>query len=330
MTPVFDSATRLLLVAPHPDDEIIACGGLLQAVAGAGGGARVLFATDGDNNPWPQRLSERRLRLDAQARKRWGALRRAEAEAALDALQCAGVDGLHVGWPDGELTTLLAPGRSAEAVDTLTDLMAEFSPTQVMVPAFGDYHPDHSALALLATLALRRFPGVRADSFDIHVPPAAMRRGWTLALDAEMLARKREALGCYRSQLHFGQQRLLKFARATEAFEAGTGVPDATTAVDRWRWGIALPGWMARIGARHLRILAIGDAGMLLDQRLPLTDPRLRVVRAKGSLDIEMEPLVRGARQVFAKVEHGVDAYVYDTTLWTPADPDDAVAGALP
>lgn len=322
MTPVFDSETRLLVVAPHPDDEIIACGGLLQTVARSGGRARVLFATDGDNNPWPQRLTERRWRLDDRARQRWGALRRDEAAAALDALQCDGLDGLHVGWPDGGLTTLLAPARSAEAIDTLTDLMAGFAPTLVVVPAFGDYHPDHSALALLATLALRRFPGVRSASFHIHVPASPAREGWSVALDGEMLERKRDALCRYRSQLHFGRQRLLKFARAREAFDAGTGVPAAATAGDRWRWRIALPGWMAKIGARNLRILAIDDSGTLLDLRMPLSDPRLEVTRGKSAIGIEMRPLVVGARQVFAKVEHGVDAFVYDTTLWTATAAD--------
>ncbi|MBS0199079.1 MAG: PIG-L family deacetylase [Proteobacteria bacterium] len=320
MTLAFNSDTRLLVIAPHPDDEIIACGGLLQAVARAGGRARVLFATDGDNNPWPQRLSERRWQLDAQARKRWGALRRAEAEAALDALQCDGLDGMHIGWPDGELTTLLAPSRCAEAIDTLTDVMADFSPTLVMVPAFGDYHPDHSALALLVTLALRRFPGVQAGSFHIHVPPSSAGQEWSLALDERALERKRDALRCYASQLHFGQQRLLKFARAHEAFDIGTGVPDTHASGDRWRWRIALPGWMARIGARHLRILALDESGSLLDQRLPLSDPRLKVVRGKGVLEIGMQPLVAGAHQVFAKVEHGVGIFVYDTTLWTAAE----------
>lgn len=315
-----DAATRLLVIAPHPDDEIIACGGLLQAVANAGGRARVLFATDGDNNPWPQRLSERRLRLDAQARKRWGALRRAEAEAALDALQCDGLDGMHVGWPDGGLTTLLAPARSAEAVDTLTDVMADFSPTLVMVPAFGDYHPDHSALALLATLALRRFPGVQAGSFHIHVPPTGAHQEWSLVLDAKALERKRDALCCYASQLHFGRRRLLKFARTNEAFDIGTGVPDTVAAGDRWRWRIALPGWMARMGARHLRILALDDSGALLDQRLTLSDPRLKATRRKGMIEIDMQPLIAGARQVFAKVEHGVDIFVYDVTLWTATE----------
>ncbi len=320
MMPAFDSDTRLLVIAPHPDDEIIACGGLLQAVTRAGGRARVLFATDGDNNPWPQRLSERRWRLDAQARKRWGALRRAEAEAALDALQCDGLDGIHVGWPDGGLTTLLAPARSAEAIDTLTDVMADFAPTLVMVPAFGDYHPDHSALALLATLALRRFPGVRAGAFHIHVPPSTAAQEWSLVLDAQALERKRDALRCYRSQLHFGQQRLLKFARANEAFDIGTGVPQTVVTGDGWRWRIELPDWMAKVGARHLRILALEDSGALLDQRLPLSDPRLKTVRRNGVLEIEMQPLVAGARQVFAKAEHGVDTFVYDITLWTAAE----------
>lgn len=319
MTPDFDPATRLLVIAPHPDDEIIACGGLLQAVTRAGGRARVLFATDGDNNPWPQRLSERRWRLDAQARRRWGALRRGEAEAALDALRCDGLDGMHVGWPDGGLTTLLAPARSAEAIDTLTDVMADFGPTLVMVPAFGDYHPDHSALALLATLALRRFPGVQAGSFHIHVPPSSAGQEWSVALDAQALERKRDALRCYGSQLHFGKQRLLKFARAHEKFDIGTGVPDTRVTGDRWRWRIELRGWMAKAGARNLRILALDDSGTLLDQRLPLSDPRLTVVRRDGAMEIGMQPLVAGARQVFAKVEHGVEAFVYDITLWVAA-----------
>lgn len=320
MTLAFDSDTRLLVVAPHPDDEIIACGGLLQAVARAGGRARVLFATDGDNNPWPQRLTERRWRLDAQARKRWGALRRAEAEAALGALQCDGLDGMHVGWPDGGLTTLLAPARSAEAIDTLTDMMAGFNPTLVMVPAFGDYHPDHSALALLATQALRRFPGVRTGSFHIHVPPSSAGQEWSVALDAQALERKRGALRCYGSQLHFGQQRLLKFARRHETFDIGTGVPQAAVTGDRWRWRIALPDWMARLGARHLRILALDDSGTLLDQRMPLSDPRLEVVREDNAIEVEMQPLVAGARQAFAKIEHGVEVFVYDITLWTAAE----------
>ena len=317
MQPTFDASTRLLVIAPHPDDETIACGGLLQQVARNGGRSRVLFATDGDNNPWPQRLIERRIRLGAQARKRWGALRRDEAASALDALRCDGLDGMHLGWPDGGLTKLLAPDDSVEALTLLADAIGAFDPTLVLVPAFGDYHPDHSALALLATLALRSFPSARTGSFHIHVPAGGMDHGWSLQLDDAMLARKRDALCSYRSQLQFGRQRLLKFARATEMFEAGTGVPAVVPPGDRWQWRIALPGWIASTTARHLSVLAVDASGVLLNQRIPLSDPRLDVTRKPGMLEVGMEPLIAHAGQVFAKVEHGLDVFVYDTTLWT-------------
>ncbi|MCB1569830.1 MAG: PIG-L family deacetylase, partial [Xanthomonadales bacterium] len=50
---------RLLVVVPHPDDETLATGGLIQRALLAGAALRVVFATDGDNNPWPQRWLER-------------------------------------------------------------------------------------------------------------------------------------------------------------------------------------------------------------------------------------------------------------------------------
>jgi len=71
------AADRVLVIAPHPDDESIACGGLLLAARDADARRRVVTLTDGDNNPWPQRWIEKRWRIDATARARWGARRRA-------------------------------------------------------------------------------------------------------------------------------------------------------------------------------------------------------------------------------------------------------------
>ena len=51
----FRASDRLLVFAPHPDDETIATGELIQLAIAAGVAVRVVFATDGDNNPWPQR-----------------------------------------------------------------------------------------------------------------------------------------------------------------------------------------------------------------------------------------------------------------------------------
>src|SRR6476619_2961058 len=84
--PTFDIRSRLMLIAPHPDDEALACSVILQQAVRAGAAIRVVYVTDGDNNPWPQRALERRWRLSASDRKSRGKLRRAEALAAMRVL----------------------------------------------------------------------------------------------------------------------------------------------------------------------------------------------------------------------------------------------------
>ena len=75
---------RILILAPHPDDESLAAGGLIQRAVKVGAKVRVLFATDGDNNPWPQRFLERKVQISLTDRARWGRRRRKEALAALE------------------------------------------------------------------------------------------------------------------------------------------------------------------------------------------------------------------------------------------------------
>jgi len=41
------------MIAPHPDDEALACSVILQHAVRAGTVIRVVYATDGDDNPWP-------------------------------------------------------------------------------------------------------------------------------------------------------------------------------------------------------------------------------------------------------------------------------------
>ena len=46
----FKAADRLLVFAPHPDDETLATGELIQLARESGASVRVVFGTDGDNN----------------------------------------------------------------------------------------------------------------------------------------------------------------------------------------------------------------------------------------------------------------------------------------
>ena len=64
--------TRTLVIAPHPDDESIAAGGLLQRAVAAGAEVRVLVVTDGDNNPWPVRYLKKKLRVTDAGYREYG------------------------------------------------------------------------------------------------------------------------------------------------------------------------------------------------------------------------------------------------------------------
>ena len=96
-----------MLIAPHPDDEALACSVILQQAVRAGAAIRIVYVTDGDDNPWAQRAVERRWRLSASDRKRWGKLRRAEALGALRVFDIHPAEVQFLALPDQGLTDLL-------------------------------------------------------------------------------------------------------------------------------------------------------------------------------------------------------------------------------
>src|SRR5947207_1789344 len=92
----FSPSDRVMLIAPHPDDEILAAGTLLHRAVVAGAAVRVVLATEGEANEWVQRLVEHRWRIPPDAKARFAARRHAESVAALE----------HVGVPAGEVVSL--------------------------------------------------------------------------------------------------------------------------------------------------------------------------------------------------------------------------------
>src|ERR1043165_4644505 len=108
------SSDRILFFAPHPDDESLGGGGLIQKAAALGARLCLVFLTNGDRNPWPQRVMERAIFLDAKARRRWGVRRQSEALAALSVLGAPASAEVHfIGWPDQGLTKLLMTADEA-------------------------------------------------------------------------------------------------------------------------------------------------------------------------------------------------------------------------
>ena len=213
-----NATDRVLVFAPHPDDESIACGGLLLAARDAGAARRVVVITDGDNNPWPQRWIEKRWCIDAGARARWGERRRAEAQAALDVLGVDAAERQFFGLPDLGLTPLLMH-QADEFPRRLREQIAEFRPTHIALPALDDRHPDHSAAHIGVRLALSHLNTSPPQLLIYSVHGEAASAGTrTLELNAAQCAGKQQAILQHETQMRFSRKRFLGFVGATERY----------------------------------------------------------------------------------------------------------------
>ncbi|HEX6832557.1 MAG TPA: PIG-L family deacetylase [Rudaea sp.] len=215
---------RLLVFAPHPDDESIATGGLLQVARESGASCRVVLVTDGDNNPWPQRWIEKRWRIDAEARARWGARRRAEARTALHVLGFGDSTLRFCGFPDTGLTDLLMRDDPTIATQ-LGAQIDEFRPTLIALPSLSDRHPDHSALHVLVRLALstRAGPAPQLLAFAVH--GAGSDDAAYVVLSAAQREIKARAILSHTSQMRLSSRRFLAFARERETFDLAPTPP---------------------------------------------------------------------------------------------------------
>jgi LmbE family N-acetylglucosaminyl deacetylase len=181
---------RTVVVAPHPDDEALAAGGLISHQRARGRAVVVVAVTDGD-----------------AAYPDWNgiALARVRRREQLEALDVLGV-GRHavhrLGVPDG---------TAARHVDEIaTQLRDILTPGDTLVaPATFDWHPDHEACGRAATaVADETGCSLFGSLFWAHHHPdhlpAALSLG-VLALNDDAVARRRAAVDAHRSQLERSQ-----------------------------------------------------------------------------------------------------------------------------
>jgi LmbE family N-acetylglucosaminyl deacetylase len=191
---------RIFVVAAHPDDDTIGCGGTIAMAAEAGAAVRVAYLTDGSrSHPGSRRFSAADV----------AAMREVEAANALAELGVAEAP-YFFRLPDSALGSLDASTRST-VVSKLSDLFCAFVPELVLAPWQRDPHPDHVAAATIARLAFEAacVPGsafagydvwlsIRGDSCDAPQPGEAMRS--TVDLHPRARIAKRRALFAHRSQ----------------------------------------------------------------------------------------------------------------------------------
>jgi len=298
--------TRLLVIAPHPDDETLGAGILIQRVREAGGRVDIALLTDGDNNPWPQRLLERRLSIGAAGRARWATRRRRELAHALREL---GVPpgGLHaLGWPDQALAPLLLqPGN--DLVPEIAELIIALQPTLVVVPALADRHPDHGTAHVLVRLALAA----------AHMQPLLWTYlvhgrelpGPSIEVDgsAAQYAAKQAALAAHASQLALGRGRLQRMAARPERF---VPVAVAIGGGSCLPWS---PPWWLR---PWLRLDLVGPHGV---QRWAWARAPLRLDAARGVL--ALDPAAADGAPRFARLSLPLRSpWIFDHWGWAGLD----------
>lgn len=183
---------RLVVVAPHPDDEVLACGGLLASHVARGGACLVAAVTDGEAS----HAGSTTVTPQALAMKR-----RAESVQGLEKLGVRRTEVVRFGLPDGEVRT--------HAARLTAGLQLILRPTDVVVCTWRyDGHPDHEATAqAVATVcaakdcALLEAPVWMWHWAEPNSPQVPWEQLSGFALAEEVLALKQQALAVHVSQL---------------------------------------------------------------------------------------------------------------------------------
>jgi N-acetylglucosamine malate deacetylase 1 len=203
---------RVLVLAPHPDDETLGCGGVLVRHHEQGDTVKVVFATDGAAGDPSGYYVE----------NDYPALRREEAK------QAGAILGLEepIFWdyPDGRLS------EARDVVGRLAALFETYRPDIIYRPSTREIHPDHWALGVGVEEALRGYrPAVGDFCYEIWATVCP-----TYVIDVSPVwERKQKAIEQYRSQLRYNNYLhmiaglnayrtiYLSSARYMEAFELG-------------------------------------------------------------------------------------------------------------
>jgi LmbE family N-acetylglucosaminyl deacetylase len=193
---LFLGARGIVIIAPHPDDEILGCGALMAAVADQGQPVWVIYLTDGGAS---------QPNLSADARVNLVHRRQSEAIAGLSELGIPNSAAIFIGAPDGSLKS--SATYTKLATYKLQELIRQGCVSSVFVTCQDDDHPDHKAAYRLAVSALRDYPGVQLFAYPVSSridegSPRDPSMAFPIPFNTEgFLQQKRAALACHISQL---------------------------------------------------------------------------------------------------------------------------------
>lgn len=187
-------ARRVLILAPHPDDETVACGIAAARAASAGARVFILYLTTGVPEVaalWPWRRSSH------------AALVRGRRDEARQAAALLGLEPLRF----RDLPTRRLRYDLAAAAADIAAAIADTAAEALWVPAFEGAHQDHDAANALAATFHSRLPVTEFAAYNFaggrvhsNLFPGVRGGEFTLDLMPHEAELKRRALACYRSE----------------------------------------------------------------------------------------------------------------------------------
>jgi LmbE family N-acetylglucosaminyl deacetylase len=233
---------RILIVAGHPDDEIIGVGGALTSLRDAW----IVHVTDGA----PRKLDG--LRLGFDGRSAYAARRRAEAHAALEIAGIGSDRIFELGFIDQESAFHLV-----ELTQRLLDLLLDIRPDLVFVHPYEGGHPDHDAAAFATHTAIMKLDAAQVSAPKLieftsyhagaeGIETGCFRGGSEYALRLSGFAREQKArmFACHRSQ----RDVLAAFPLDAELFRAAPRYNFSMLPLplyyERFDWGMTGERWL--------------------------------------------------------------------------------------
>lgn len=138
------SSFKLLVIAPHPDDEILGCGGFIKKNKDLGGQVYVQYLTIGDTRDFSQKgnstVSERKKEIEEVAKY-------------------LNFDDYHIGFIGNKhhlKLDLLGQKEVMQLIETDSPISIEkIKPTMILFPSLYSYNQDHQLASLSTHAALR-------------------------------------------------------------------------------------------------------------------------------------------------------------------------------
>jgi LmbE family N-acetylglucosaminyl deacetylase len=154
--PLLSEETRLMVFGPHPDDESLGAGGLIQRVLTLGGKVRVVFMTNGDGFPEGVEEEDHITHPTAKDFRDYGVERREEALRALATLGVKEHEAIFLGFPDGGLCYLLGKFRADPLAYTSPYTLENRPPAFAMIIPHTDYNGSDLTMEIARVLAVFR------------------------------------------------------------------------------------------------------------------------------------------------------------------------------